>query len=100
MSTPIRGTDAIKAMRDLFDAYLSECQRIEDFKLYPKEQLDVDAVVVAKRFDITDEERLEVFERRRDAIAAKLENKGFKVTPEAGNDTLPSIAKAQAEMGS
>lgn len=96
MSTPIRGNDAIKAMRDLFDAYLAECERIEDYKASIS---GTDYVPYAKdRFGIFDNERLEVFERRRDAIAAKLENKGFKVTAENGNDTLPSIAKAQAEL--
>lgn len=95
MSTPIRGTEAVKAMRDLFSDYLVECDRIEEFKrLLP---LCTDEHGTPGNFDITNEETLEVFERRRDAIAAKLENKGFKVTAES-NDTLPSIARAQAEQ--
>ncbi len=89
MTTPIRGTEAVKAMRDLFSDYLVECDRIERFKV---REIDDSA-----GFSITEDEMLEVFERRREAIAAKLENKGFKVTAES-NDTLPSIARAASQL--
>lgn len=96
MSTPIRGTEAVKAMRDLFDAYIAECERVE---YYAKTDFtfDSDGTEDVGKWGITKQERLEVFERRRDAIAAKLENKGFKVTAES-NDTLPSIARAREGM--
>lgn len=93
MSTPIRGAEAVKAMRDLFNMYLDECDRIDACRMeFEKQQCLAD-----DDYPITAEERIEVFERRRDAIAAKLENKGFKVTAES-NDTLPSIARAREGM--
>lgn len=93
MSTPIRGTEAVKAMRDLFSEYLAECERIDSFKAKFGNNMQCVLGEDLADWTITVGERLEVFERRRDAIAAKLENKGFKVTSES-NDTLPSIARA------
>lgn len=94
MSATPRSLEDARAKQALLAQYIEECERIDAYK---SEQYSGDDVT-SGRFNITREEMIEVFERRRDRIYNDLTNKGIKLHTET-NDTLPSIAKAHAEMG-
>lgn len=92
-STSVRDLSDAKAKRDLLDSYIAECERIDIFKA----ELDADSMPASTdEYAITHEERLEVFERRRDRLHQELVNKGIRINAEA-SDTLPSIARAHAQ---
>jgi|GEM_PF-7064921 len=90
-ATSVRDLSDAKAKRDLLDSYIAECERIDIFKA----DLDAGSLTAGSdEYSITHEERLEVFERRRDRINQELAKKGIRVNAEA-SDTLPSIARAK-----
>lgn len=87
-ATTTKNLDDAKAKRDLLQAYIEECERIDR---YTTSQHIAEP---ASEFGVTGDERLEVFERRRDRLYNELTNKGIKLLSDAGADTLPSIARA------
>ena len=93
MTNSVRDLADAKAKRDLLHAYISECERVEQYAAVNQHFPETG------EFAITYEERLGVFERRRDRLYNDLVNKGIKLHTEA-SDTLPSIAKAHAELAS
>ena len=92
MNATVRSLDDAKAKQAMLSQYIAECERIERWR----SEVNMETVTNGE-FDITPEERCEVFERRRDRLENQLKNAGIRLHAEAA-ETLPSIARAQATL--
>jgi|ERR1700761_2712265 len=88
MNATFRSLDDAKAKQALLSQYIAECERIDELKaLLP---LCDASNTVPGQFDITNEETLEVFERRRDRLHDELVNCGIRLHAETSG--LKSLA--------
>jgi hypothetical protein len=93
MNTPamipatLRGKAAVAEVQELLSKLLDEEDAINILSLEHPDKEDFIETDTSPIYTLTVSELLDVFQRRRDAILLKLENKGIKVAPDPAPTT-------------
>ncbi len=85
MNATVRSMEDARAKRDLLDSYIAVCDLIDKWIAFGGYETNG-----TDEYSISTQERLEVFERRRDRLLGELTNKGIRIHAES--ETLKSLA--------